>query len=279
MKSAFIVYSSPAGSTRHVAEVIVKSLKERSIDVQQLDLGIVRDPSRFIEKLQATGKGGCLFVGSPVYRDMAVPPVMAFLDQLPAAAGLSAVPFVTWGGANSGVALWQMGQVLESKGLRLVGAAKVLGVHSMMWPSESPVGQGHPDADDDRQVNQLVEKVVERLNETAADSLSLKALDYQPEAVGAEIKKKLEQPWTIIPKTIDEDLCTQCAICKQICPVGAVNLDPVPVFDENCFDCFNCIRECPEDAIIPAVSMTQIETMIRKRVQTFDEQPPTQIFF
>lgn len=279
MKSAFIVYSSPAGSTRHVADVIVKSLKENSIDVQQLDLGIVSDPSRFIEKLQAAGEDACLFVGSPVYRDMAVPPVIAFLDKLPTAAGLPAVPFVTWGGANSGVALWQMGQVLESKGLRLVGAAKVLGVHSMMWPSESPVGQGHPDADDDRQVSQLVEKVLERLEKTVIDSLSLKVLDYQPEAVGADIKKKLGQPWTIIPKTIDEDLCTQCAICKQICPVGAVTLDPGPVFDENCFDCFNCIRECPEEAIVPAVPLEKIASMIRERVKTFNEKPPTQIFF
>ena len=232
MKTAFIVFCSPAGSTRHVADVIVKSLKDRSIDVQQLDLGIVSDPSRFIEKMQAAGQAGaCLFVGSPVYRDMAVPPVMAFLDQLPVSAGLSAVPFVTWGGANSGVALWQMGQVLESKGVHLVGAAKVLGVHSMMWPSESPVGQGHPDPDDDRQVSQLVEKVVERLDETAVGTLSLKALDYQPEAVVFDIKKKLGQPWMIIPKTIDEDKCTQCAICKQVCPVGAVTLDPGPSFD------------------------------------------------
>jgi ferredoxin len=61
--------------------------------------------------------------------------------------------------------------------------------------------------------------------------------------------------------------------------VGAVNLDPVPVFDENCFDCFNCIRECPEDAIIPAVTMEQIDGMIRERVKTFDEKPPTQLFF
>ena len=169
MKSAFIAYCSPAGSTRHVAEVIVKSLKERSIDVQQLDLGIVRDPSRFIEKMRDAREEACLFVGSPVYRDMAVPPMMAFLDQLPADAGLAAVPFVTWGGANSGVALWQMGRVLNDKGFRLVGAAKVLGVHSMMWSSSNPVGQGHPDADDDRQVAKLVDRVFEKIQAGAAN--------------------------------------------------------------------------------------------------------------
>lgn len=278
MKSAFIVYSSPAGSTRHVAEVIAASLKEKSVDVHQLDLGIVRDPSGFVQKIQAAGEGACLFVGSPVYRDVAVPPVMAFIDNLPTAADLPAVPFVTWGGAFSGIALWQMGRALDSKGIKLVGAAKVLGVHSMMWPSEHPVGQGHPDAEDDRQVAELVDRVVERLSQATVAYLPVDALDHHPEALVADIKTKLGQPWMIIPKTIDEDKCTQCAICKQICPVLAVALDPWPVFDQNCFDCFNCIRECPEEAIVPAVTLDQIETMIRERVERFDETPPTQIF-
>ena len=278
MQRAFIVYCSPAGSTRHVAAVIAASLKEKSIDVQSLDLGIVRDTSRFIEKMQAAGEDACLFVGSPVYRDMAVPPVMAFLERLPKDAGLAAVPFVTWGGANSGVALWQMGRELDSKGFTLVGAAKVLGVHSMMWPSDSPVGQGHPDADDDHMVGELVETVVGKI-EAGTAKLPLDSLDYQPESVSTEILPKLDQPWMIIPKRIDEAKCTECAICRDVCPVGAVTLEPGPVFAETCFDCFNCIRECPETAIVPAVSMDQIELMIRERVEKFDEQPPTQIFF
>jgi len=277
MKNAFLVFSSPAGSTRHVAEVIVKALKEKSIDVQQLDLGIVKDPSRFIEKMKAAAEEACLFVGSPVYRDMAVPPVMGFLKKLPADTGLAAVPFVTWGGATSGMALWQMGRVLESKGLRMVGAAKVLGVHSMMWPSNSPVGMGHPDADDDRQVAELVEGVIEKL-QSDAEMLPLDDLDCQPEAVSAEIKEKLDQPWMIVPKTIDEDKCTQCAICRETCPAGAVTLDPFPVFGETCFDCFNCVRECPEEAIDSPLDLAQLDAKIRKKAEKFNEQPPTQIF-
>jgi ferredoxin/flavodoxin len=278
MKNAFIVYCSPAGSTRHVARVIGDRLEENSVTVHRLDLGISRDPSPFIEKLKAAGTDACLFVGSPVYRDVAVPPVMAFLDSLPVTFGQPAVPFVTWGGASSGVALWQMGAALDHKGYVLAGGAKVLGVHSMMWSSANPEGHGHPDADDDRLVCSLVERVSDRLERTGADTLSLDALDYQPAAVGAEAKKKLDQPWMIIPKTVDEEKCTRCAICKQVCPVGAVTLDPGPVFDAHCFDCFSCIRECPEDAIVPSVSLEKIEANIRQRVETFHEWPPTEIF-
>ncbi|BBO69350.1 (Fe-S)-binding protein [Desulfosarcina alkanivorans] len=274
MKTALIVYCSPAGSTRHVAQVIGDRLEEEAVTVHRLDLAITKDPSRYVGLLKTAGADACLFVGSPVYRDMAIPPVMAFLEDLPEGIGCPAVPFITWGGASSGIALWQMGKALESKGCTLAGAAKVLGVHSMMWPSDNPVGQGHPDADDDRQIGRLID----RLTKTPADTLSFEVLDYQPAAVGAEGKKKLEQPWTIIPKTVDEEKCTQCAICKQVCPVGAVTLDPGPVFSDRCFDCFNCVRECPEDAIVPAVPLEKIDANIRKRVAKFDERPYTQIF-
>lgn len=278
MKTAFVAFCSPAGSTRHVAQVIAGALDGKADAIRLLDLGLGSDPARSCDRLRPAGAGDCLFVGSPVYRELCVPPVMAFLDGLPPADGCAAVPFVTWGGATSGIALWQMGKVLEKKGYRLVGAAKVMAVHAMMWTSNPPVGLGHPDADDDRQVADLIGKVIQRLAQSTGEALPLDVLDYQPAAVGAEIKKKLGQPWMIVPKSIDETKCTQCAICKQICPVTAVSLDPFPVFDERCFDCFNCIRECPEEAITPGVSLEKIAGMIRERVEKFNEQPPTQVF-
>jgi len=106
----------------------------------------------------------------------------------------------------------------------------------------------------------------------------LSDLDYQPEAIGADFKKKLDQPWMIIPKTIDGDRCTRCGTCEEVCPVGAVTLEPGPVFNSPCFDCFACVRECPEEAIISSVSLLKIEAMIRSRVETYDEKPLTQIF-
>ena len=274
MKTAFVVYCSPAGSTRHVAEVIAASLKENSVTVTTLELGIEADPASVVDRLKTAGEGDCLFVGSPVYRDVAVPPVMAFLNQLPSVAGPAAVPFVTWGGATSGLALWQMGQALQGKGFALAGAAKVLGRHSMMWTDDSPVGQGHPDADDDRQIRELVD----RLMQGNASPLSLDTLDCLSAEDSGEVKKKLGEPWQNIPKSVDEEKCTQCAICVQVCPAGAVALDPLPVFDGNCFDCFNCVRECPESAIVSPMDFEVLNDKIRKRAEKFDEKPPTQIF-
>ncbi|BBO90370.1 EFR1 family ferrodoxin [Desulfosarcina ovata] len=274
MKNAYVVYCSPAGSTGHVAQVIANELKNQSVTVTMLDLGGNGDSAPLLRQLAAAKETDCLFVGSPVYSNMAVPPVMAFIDALPAAAGCKAVPFVTWGGACSGIALWQMGKALADKGYPLAGAAKVLGVHSLMWPSSDPVGKGHPDADDDR----LVADLIGRVAGNGDASLALSALDYQPESVSAEVKKKLDQPWATIPKTVDVDKCTACEACVSVCPVGAVSLDPTPVFGQACFGCFNCVRECPEDAIVSGKPLDKLDAMIRGRVTTLNETPPTQIF-
>jgi len=210
---------------------------------------------------------------------MAVPPVMAFIDALPRHTTAWAVPFVTYGRACSGVALWQMAAALQNKGFQLVGAAKVVALHSMMWSSEQPEGKGHPDAEDLNQVRQLADTLQTRLAAGLSETLPLEALDYQSEERASEFKAKIGQPWAIIPKMVDEDACTECGTCAEVCPVAAIDLNPLPEFDATCFDCFNCIRLCPETAIQPAVPLPNIEAMIRERVQTINEQPMTQTFF
>ncbi len=108
-------------------------------------------------------------------------------------------------------------------------------------------------------------------------ALPLEVLDYQPEEIAKEMKSKLPGPWVIIPKTFQEERCSQCGIYQEACPADAIILSPFPIFDASCFDCFNCIRLCPEDAIEPAVSMDKIHDHIRMRVETLNEKPLTRL--
>ncbi len=274
----FIVYCSPAGSTRHVAGVIEGALDSSRAEVHALDLGVKGDRDSVSGLIRDLGPNDCLFVGSPVYRDLATPPVMAFIDALPDGGNCCAAPFVTWGGAASGVALWQMGRALKKKGFVLAGAAKILALHSMMWQSDDPVGQGHPDADDDREVETLVQTIRTRMERGEVRTLPLAELDYQAEPHGSEMKKMIGQPMMIVPKSLDEETCTQCGECAEDCPADIVDLAPYPAIGEGCFDCFNCIRVCPENAITPAISLKDIEALIRGRVEKFNEKPFTRIY-
>jgi ferredoxin/flavodoxin len=273
-----IAYCSPGGSTRQVAGVFHNSFNNNNADVVTFDLAKEYDHSAAQDVIKTTDQKVCLFIGSPVYRDMAIPPVMKFIDALPQSEGNYAVPFVTWGQACSGMALWQMGEALMKRGFLIAGAAKVVALHSMMWLANDPAGKGHPDKTDESIIEEMAATLQERFDSDDIPVLALETLDYQPHKRADEIKNKINAPWYIIPKKVDSAACTQCGICEEECPVDAVILDPYPEFDQNCIDCFNCIRLCPEEAIASSISMEDIADHIRMRVETIDEKPLTQVF-
>ena len=277
-KKIFIVFFSANGGTRKVAEVIEEGFLENNTPVSRTSLGAGTEHPDLIAELKAAGSQACLFIGSPVYRDGAVPVVMKFLEELPMIEGAVAVPFVTWGKACSGLALWQMGNALIEKGFSLAGAAKVLAVHSMMWRVENPPGEGHPDEEERRQLLEMVNELCERFDSGSPKSIAIGQLDYWPEEQSEQIKKKISAPWMIVPKKIKKCACTECGICEQECPVDAIALDPFPEFNQSCCDCFNCIRLCPEEAIEPGMSMDQIEGYVWDRITNIDERPYTEIF-
>ena len=274
----FIVYCSPAGTTRHAARIIKESLDGTSAEVLALDLGIFRNHSAFKKMIRASGAGDCLFVGSPVYRSVAVPPVMSFIKELSKGKNLAAAPFVTWGAVTSGIALWQMGRALKEKGFVLTGAASVVSEHCMMWRSKAPSGGGRPNAEDDRKLKEWARELFERVQLGSVAPLALSDLDYQPRAHAEEMKQKIGKPWEIVPKTVDEKKCTQCGVCVEECPAAAVSLDPFPAFEETCFDCFNCIRLCPEDAIGSPLTAEAIEQHIGQLKKKYGEEPETRVF-
>ena len=276
MLKAAIVYCSPGGSTRHVAQVIEKELEHVGVTVLSADLGKRDDGSSVISEIR--GEKICLFIGSPVYVNRAVPPVMRFISGLPENANVWAVPFVTWGGASSGIALYDMGKALTDKGIPVVGAGKVLALHSMMWQCENPLGEGHPDEEDDRFIRKLVSGVLKKTATRAPETVALSDLAYQPEKVHAEMEKmSLETAKAYLPKKeVSVELCTECGVCAEICPVQAIKLSPYPEFGENCICCFQCVRGCPEEAVI--ADLTPAEERIRGRAKQFNERPFTQIF-
>lgn len=273
----FVVFISPNGSTRLVADLFLQQLADSGQQTASLNLSDHLLIPDFIEEI-ADSENICLLIGSPVYRDMAVPPVMDFIQGLPKKANAWAVPFVTWGLACSGVALWQMGKALSEKGFRIAGAAKVAAVHAMMRNLDHPVGEGHPDADDRKEVVRLIDLLISKFDTNSVKALDLNVLDYQPPEMSGEFKSRMGKPWMIVPKKIDTYACTQCGLCEEDCPVQAIALDPYPKFTDSCFDCFNCVQFCPENAILPAKSLDEIRAGIGKRVNAIQERPLTRSF-
>jgi ferredoxin len=262
-----------------VAGVIEKQFRSLGIDVWVLDLGECRDGATEISRQIEGSKGSsCLFIGSPVYVSHAVPPVMKCIAGLTENTGKFAVPFVTWGGACSGIALYEMGSQLINKGFTVLGAAKILAIHSLMWPLENPLGSGHPDSNDDRMVKELVNRIHDKLHSDCPKGIKLSDLAYQTQENHKEMEKvSLEAAKADMPRRdIDTELCNQCQICAEVCPVDAVALTPFPEFGKDCVFCFSCVKQCPERAI--TVDFSEIWQRIKDRAALFSEHPHSQIF-
>ena len=280
-KKVFIVYFSPAGSTRHVSEVIEKQFLALGAEVSSFDLAECNSDIAMTisQQMEDSEFKSCLFIGSPVYVSHAVPFVMEYIAGLRENAGAFAVPFVTWGGAFSGISLYEMGKELISKRFTILGAAKILAVHSLMWPLENVLGKGHPDADDDHMVKELVDHVNQKLHEDHPKGIKLSALAYQTKENHAEMEKvSLQAAKAHMPeRTVDTELCNQCQVFSEVCPADAVNFTPYPEFGNSCVFCFNCMRKCPELAI--NADFSEIWQRIKDRAVFFSERPYTQIFY
>jgi ferredoxin/flavodoxin len=274
------VYFSPAGATRHVAEVIEAQFQTLGAKTAKFNLVEQKDLASLISEQVQNSKGHiCLFIGSPVYVSHAVPPVMQFISELSESSGAFAVPFVTWGGASSGIALFEMGRELINKGYTIIGAAKVLAVHSLMWQLDSPLGQGHPNLEDDRMVQDLVIKVHKKIDSDNPKGIKLSRLAYQSKAHHAEMEQaSLEVAKVHMPiREVDVTLCAQCQTCAEVCPTDAVTFSPYPEFGKSCIFCFNCMKNCPEQAI--KADLSELWQRIRERADYFNERSDTQIFF
>ena len=263
-----IVFFSPAGTTRRVAHHLERCLAEHGVPaggpVPADRLGLDR-PS-------------CLWIGSPVYCDHALPLVAEWIEGLPHSTRGFAVPFVTWGGVTSGLALPELAEALQARGFQTVGAAKVLAEHSSLWAAAEPLGAGRPDAADLAQVRELVAAVVANLGQAAPAPLDLRRLDYLSPSLRTEAaSKSLAKAKSMMPAPrAVETRCTRCGECAAACPVGAITLDPYPVMAEHCVRCQQCVRICPEGAFPhdPAATATRLAAM----AAASDEDKVTRVF-
>ena len=275
---ALVVYSSPAGTTRHVSQVIVTTLKDLEYKPEVIDVGNRDDRSNLNSSMKNVVNDYCLWIGSPVYAGHAVPPIMDFVSQLPVSKRSYAVPFITWGGVSSGIALYEMGKELSKNGYSVLGAAKILAVHSLMWQFKNPLGEGHPNSEDDSMIESLVREIDSKLLKGYLHPFPLDGLNYQPKEIQESMQRKsLEVAQQLLPlKELDEEACTQCGTCEEECPAQAIRCVPYPQFGQGCFLCYNCVRLCEAKAI--KADFSQFEGVLRGMAENNAEHPLSQIF-
>lgn len=274
-----LAYFSPAGTTRLIADTIREQLTRQHCAPVVVELGSSQPWPREIRAL-LTDHPSCLWLGSPVYCDHAVPLIHEAIQALPIGTVPGyAVPFVTWGGVTSGLALPEMARQLAERGYLPLAAAKILAVHSSMWRTPQPLAAGHPDQEDLQLVRQMVEQVTAKLQQPQVPLLALACLEYLSPALRADAAaKSLAAIKAAAPPLVaDSERCQRCGACAEACPVAAITLDQEPVFDRlRCVLCLQCVRACPHQAI--PVASDAMAARIMAMAGASDEAKVSRIF-
>jgi NAD-dependent dihydropyrimidine dehydrogenase PreA subunit len=61
-----------------------------------------------------------------------------------------------------------------------------------------------------------------------------------------------------MPGVYEINICSQCGVCANECPVGAINVkDAAYVIDDAlCIDCGVCVQSCPTNSMVRHASIT-----------------------
>jgi len=258
-----IIQFSPSGSVNRVSQEIQKGFEQKGHKVQQLD--ITWDNDFFSHKVHTdflnarVEKHDILLIGAPVYAHHTQYHVLDLIQSLPkpdSKWAAIAVPFVTYGGISSGVALSESAKLLNKTGRTVPLAMKLTAPHRMtraFMPDEYNADklQGEEQVYVDELVNRIDKLQMQSKVKNIRSVLKYNGLKMTILAKTVFVEKKWhEQRY---PKVeIDSELCGTCGKCVRLCPVNhLVKLNDR--ISQNtaspCIHCLNCVTNCPSNAI------------------------------
>ncbi len=233
-----ICYYSGSGNTKLACEAI--AAKTNAIDFDLFD--IVRDGNPELADYD--------LIGFAAWADFLNPPqrMKAFLESVPKQADKPAFVFNTFGGFSAKTL------VTLDRWARATGFYVIAG-HSLHTPENYPPmikrGQDFKDSPNEKELAAF-EAFIEQLNGLAQSLSSGESVParqvgwirFLPSFARTHSRRSMGE------KYIDVDACTECGVCRDLCPYGAIKLDPKPVFDRaKCYGCWACYNHCPTQAI------------------------------
>jgi ferredoxin/flavodoxin len=258
-----IIYFSPSGNTEAVAKKMANVLEQNDSEVQLINISgskeifVDKDYIGFLKKYVKAHD--LLFVGSPVYAHNIQYHMLELLRKLPVADGKfwskEVIPFVTYGGISSGIALEQAASTLKITKRKVIAGIKISASHQMIAAIRGrEYNHQRPQAELDFLLSQMMDLIRDKKNYALEDKSGL--LKYQPFTEKLKIRLIFdEKTWhkKRYPKiTINYEKCSQCGECTENCPVLhlTLNLEEV-VLNPNseCIHCMNCLTNCNSGAI------------------------------
>jgi ferredoxin/flavodoxin len=288
-----IIQFSPSGNTLKVSEMLKNELEQKGQDVQFID--ITREKQLFIDRewssflAEKVVRHDVLLIGSPVYAHHLQYHMKDLLQALPKPDqtwGKYAVPYVTYGGISSGIALKEAAGLLRKSGRKVPAGMKISTSHRMTRAfMEKEFNRDLVPELSLQSVRELVNRIMQM--EGRESKSNHKSLDYNGlvTTLKANIifKEKLWHEKRYPKVSIDRSLCIACGKCSKVCPVLHLCFRDKLVTessDSSCIHCLNCVTECPQKAVKLMGDLEKGRSFMKKMIEKNGnrEQPATAVY-
>lgn len=245
IKRVYASYFSATGTTEKMVKYIARKIaSELDVCVETADFSLKEErriPLNFLRE-------SVVVMGTPVIAGR-VPNVL--LDFLRSMKGNEAfaIPIVMFGNRSFDNALIELRDLCESAGMRSIAAGGFGAEHSF----SKILGRGRPDEEDFKDADLLISKAcanLKSIDEKSEYELFVKGKGYPDyggyympqDSKGNPIDIRKVKPYT------DVELCTDCKLCYEICPMRSIDYEDVSKTPGICIKCCACIKLCPFDA-------------------------------
>ncbi|MBN2168808.1 MAG: 4Fe-4S binding protein [Actinobacteria bacterium] len=275
-KTVVNIFLSPSGSTRKTGRLICSFFKEKGYSIIEFDLAKYRGKEK--EIYDAVKSSTLLLAGSPVYAGNALSPVISFLNKMPQVSGKSALAYVTYGTVSKGDSLYQLADVLNKKGFKVLGLAAIVAEHSMMFKSNSPFGKGRPGDFDINAIKTWMDSILPLVESGTGTTINYSTVKQQ-QLFGKIMQATAFRPelhsFIFPPVSFREENCNSCGACMEVCPSG--RLDNLPRINKSikCLHCYQCIKVCKEGAVNAPVWLMPPVLHVLARISRGSSEPET----
>ena len=225
------IYFSPTQTTKKIVETVANGLGDNH---NQYNLTL---PSKREKHKGLTfGNDDIVIIGVPVYKGR----IPEFLNEYFSnfkGNDTKAIFIVTYGNRAYDDALLELKNIFEKRGFKSIAAGAFIGEHS----NTTVVATNRPDAKD-LDIALKFAKTIKYKIDNSIDFTTHKLI-----VKGNYPYKETPKGPIMLPETNEQ--CTDCAICANTCPMGAIDFVNYRDIDsDKCIKCCNCVKICPVNA-------------------------------
>jgi len=259
MKVCVIVFS-PSGHTLEVAEMMKTAMEKDGMCVQLLN--VTKSEMVFNKNavkdflLKEVKEHDLLCIGGPVYAGHLENNVKELIRALPQPDekwGKLVIPFVTYGGVHSSIAMQEAGELLFSRNRINIMGVKLASYHTLTKTLPFEVNKGKPDNGEKIVIQEMIQRLKSIIH--ANEAKDVRNSFYYAKPIERMIFKVLSQDFLhkkYRTVEIDSGKCSQCGICEKKCPVNLIkksNDEYIVNNTQNCLLCGECYHSCKSKAI------------------------------